>query len=75
MFVHGGVATPPPPANEAPTAAATVTCDQLECTFDGTESEDPDGDALTYAWNFGDGSNGSGATTTHTYGSRPVRAP
>jgi PKD repeat protein len=36
-------------------------------SFNGAASSDPDGDALTYAWRFGDGSTGSGATPTHTY--------
>ena len=32
-----------------------------------TGSSDPDGDALSYAWTFGDGWTGSGQTPSHTY--------
>ncbi len=35
--------------------------------FDGTGSYDPDGSIVSYAWSFGDGWSGSGATTTHSY--------
>jgi len=35
--------------------------------FDGTASFDPDGTIVGYAWDFGDGSTGSGATPTHSY--------
>ena len=35
--------------------------------FDGRGSSDPNGDALTYAWEFGDGAMGSGPTPSHTY--------
>jgi PKD repeat protein len=38
-----------------------------EITFDGTGSSDPDGDSLSYFWDFGDGSEGTGAITTHSY--------
>jgi chitodextrinase len=35
--------------------------------FSGTTSSDPDGSIASYAWAFGDGSTGSGATPAHSY--------
>lgn len=35
--------------------------------FDGTGSHDPDGDPLTFMWDFGDGSNAEGPVVSHTY--------
>jgi PKD repeat protein len=38
-------------------------------TFNGDGVEDPDGDTLSFDWDFGDGSaHGTDPTTTHTYG-------
>ena len=36
-------------------------------SFSGASSSDPQGEALTYAWNFGDNGTGTGVSPTHTY--------
>lgn len=35
--------------------------------FDGTGSSDPEGQPLSYTWDFGDGSNDTGSNPAHTY--------
>ena len=62
MFLYA-----PPAANQPPTARATASCTSLTCSFDGSTSSDPDGSVSSYAWTFGDGQVGSGATPSHTY--------
>jgi len=47
------------------TAGTILTAAQV--SFNGTSSYDPDGTIVGYAWDFGDGSTGSGATPTHSY--------
>ncbi len=39
----------------------------LEVMFDGSNSKDPDGDPINYAWDFGDGSTAEGKVARHTY--------
>ena len=53
--------------NRAPEAAFTATGAQATWTFDAAPSTDADGDALTYAWSFGDGATATGRTVTHAY--------
>ena len=58
--------------NQPPRASFTATPLQgkapLLVSFNASASTDPNGDALTYSWNFGDGSPlGSGVTVSHTY--------
>jgi PKD repeat protein len=65
---HYAVGSTGQPFNEPPTAAFTATADGRVASFDGSGSSDTDGSVPGYAWDFGDGSTGSGATATHTYG-------
>ena len=51
----------------APTAAFTSSTNNLTATFDGTGSSDSDGSVASYAWDFGDGTNGTGANPSHDY--------
>ncbi|RCG26586.1 PKD domain-containing protein [Sphaerisporangium album] len=57
--------------NRAPVAKAsgTPTSGQAPLTvaFSSAGSSDPDGDAITYAWNFGDGGTSTSANPSHTY--------
>ena len=39
----------------------------IEVFFDGLASFDPDGNIVSYQWNFGDGASATGATVSHTY--------
>jgi len=56
--------------NNLPTAVITmISCSNATrtCDYDGSGSSDSDGSVSSYAWDFGDGSTGSGVATSHTY--------
>lgn len=60
-----------PSGNQPPSASFSATPETgvapLEVAFDATASTDPDGTIATYEWDLGDGTQGSGPTTAHTY--------
>ena len=61
------------PPNAAPTASFTRTPSSgtvpLVVQLNASQSSDSDGSITSYAWQFGDGTSGTGVTTSHTYNS------
>lgn len=55
--------TPPVAQGTAPSTGTT----SESLTFNGSSSYDPDGDAITYLWDFGDGATSTSATASHSY--------
>jgi PKD repeat protein len=56
--------------NQAPAAvidAYLISKDGRSYRFDGSQSSDPDGQVVSYAWNFGDGNTGTGIVVEHHY--------
>jgi PKD repeat protein len=54
----------PPVADAGPDRSIVVDGVVL---FDGSGSTDPDGNIVSYSWDFGDGYTGSGVTASHSY--------
>jgi PKD repeat protein len=54
----------PPSANAGPDEGAVP---NIAIGLNGSQSSDPDGSIVTYAWTFGDGATGSGPTPAHMY--------
>ena len=53
--------------NKPPTILFKTAVNGTTITFDATGTTDPDGSIKEYKWDFGDGTIGSGATTSHTF--------
>jgi PKD repeat protein len=68
VAAHHALGTTGRAPNTAPTATFTTKVTDLTAAFDGSRSADSDGTVTGYAWDFGDGATGSGATATHAYG-------
>jgi len=61
------------PTNIAPTADFSYTpISGNLIQFNAAASNDPDGSIVSYSWNFGDGSSGSGAAPWHQYATSGV---
>jgi len=56
----------PPTVTMSVDPSGTVKADE-SVTFSAAGSSDPDGDSLTFEWDFGDGNIGTGLTTSHIY--------
>lgn len=63
--IHYTSGNQPPQAIMTPTPASGPA--PLTVTFSSAGSSDPDGDPITYSWNFGDGGTSTGANPSHTY--------
>ena len=55
--------------NAAPTAGFGFSCSGLTCSFDASGSWASDG-IVAYRWDFGDGTNADGITTSHSYAAK-----
>lgn len=73
VVVSPGTGTVTPPTNTPPVASFTVSCSGLTCAFNASGSTDADNNPLTYAWQFGDGSTGTGVTASRTYATAGTR--
>lgn len=62
-----------PNPNELPIAVIQATpttgTAPLTVSFNGTNSSDPDGQVVSYAWDFGDGGTATGSSLQHVYSS------
>ncbi len=57
----------PPVVNQPPAASFTYTTNELTASFNAGGSSDSDGSIVSYAWDFGDETTGTGVTPSRTY--------
>jgi len=61
------------PSNQPPVASFTLspstTQPGIAVSMNASASYDPDGAVVSYLWSFGDGTSGSGVSTSHAFGS------
>ena len=76
VYISGGLLAKDPGTNgtvvnRAPTAVLQPSVmggtGPLSVVLDASKSNDVNGDALTYSWDFGDGTTGTGAKPTHVF--------
>ncbi|WP_455219768.1 PKD domain-containing protein [Kaarinaea lacus] len=60
-------AAPPPQAPIADAGGPYSGTVNVAVQFDGSGSTDPDGNIVSYEWDFGDGNTGTGVSPSHTY--------
>jgi len=79
LLLADGAAPPPAPANQDPIAIASSDVESgkapLAVNFTGADSYDPDGDGLSYHWDFGDRTSSTAANPKHRFkksGTLPV---
>ena len=65
--VEGAVESSTQPPLAALNGPAGAIAEGDSATFDASGSLDPNGTIASYAWDFGDGSTGSGASVSHTF--------
>ncbi|MFC1688315.1 PKD domain-containing protein [Pseudomonadota bacterium] len=53
--------------NDAPEADFSFDCNELSCSFDGSNSFDSDGEIIAFSWNLGNGDTESGASFAYEY--------